>query len=138
MEKQQWLDEINTNRLCYNYRIFKKNLSFEKYLTDLPFLHRLNFSKFRCKNNKLPVNQNRFSKTEIDRNCQLCDSGDIGDEFHYLFLCQFFVNERKKFLIEYYYKNPNTLKMSELFNNDDHMTLINTCKFITIIMEKFQ
>ena len=137
LEKQQWLEEVNTNRFCYNYRIFKQNLSFENYLTNLPFLHRLNFSKFRCKNNKLPVNLNRFSKTEIDRNCQLCHSGDLGDEFHYLLLCKFFVNERKNYLSEYYYKNPNTLKFNELFNNEDQNTLINTCKFIAIIMEKF-
>ena len=95
------------------------------------------FSKFHCKNNKLPVNKNRFDRNIVDRNCHLCDLHDLGDEFHYILVCIFFSQERKQFLDPYFYKNPNTLKMYELFNTDTLM-LANLCKFITIITSKIQ
>lgn len=132
-EKENWLNEINNS--CFIYRIFKQNLSFEPYLVKLPFLHRLNFSKFRCKNNKLPVN---LFDENADKTCPLCNSGDLGDEYHYIFLCNSFSNERKLYIQEYFYSRPNTLKMSQLFNSQNLNTLIKLCKFIAIILEKFK
>ena len=138
MEQEKWLNEVNTNRFCFTYRIFKQNLNFEAYLIKLPFLHRLNLCKFRCKQNKLPVNKHRFDKNNVDITCKLCNSGDLGDEYHYLFLCNTFNNERKLYLTEYYYKRPNTMKMCELLNINQMNTLINLCKFIRIILDKFK
>ena len=138
LEQQKWLNEVNTSNFCLTYRIFKQELSLEPYLIKLPFLHRINLTKFRCKNNKLPVNKFRFEKTEVDKSCQLCNSNDLGDEYHYLFTCDFFNCERKLFLLEYYYKRPNTLKMNELFNTEHFKTLLNLSKFIQVIFKKLK
>ena len=138
LQQQKWLEDVNNNRVCYNYRIFKQNLNFENYLVKLPFLYRRNFSKFRCKNNKLPVNKHRFNRNDIDKNCQLCMSGDLGDEFHSLLVCTYFETERKNYLNEYFYTRPNTLKMNELFNSSHQKTLIDLCKFIGLIFDKFK
>ena len=138
LEQQKWLNEINTNNLCLSYRIFKQELNFEPYLIKLPFVHRINLSKFRCKNNKLPVNEFRFEKTNVNKNCQLCNSDDLGDEFHYLFICNIFKDERKLLLNEYYYKRPNTMKMNELFNICHLKTQINLSKFVKMILDKFK
>ena len=135
---QKWLDEVNTNRSFLNYRLFKQNLIFEPYLIKLPFYYRLSFSKFRCKQNKLPINKHRFDKNDVDTTCQLCNLGDIGDEFHYLLICNYFNRERKLYIDDYYYRPPNTIKMFELFNLTHVATLINLCKFLKLIMEKFQ
>ena len=137
LEQEKWLENINSNQFCFNYRIFKQNLAFENYLITLPFYYRLIFSKFRCKNNKLPVNKNRFDKNVLDRNCSLCRKRDLGDEYHYIFICTFFSKERRHFLDSHYYERPNTLKMYELFNNQNVSTLIKLCKFIDIIVKKF-
>ena len=32
-----------------------------------------------------------------NRKCLLCNSGDIGDEFHYIFMCSVFNDDRKQF-----------------------------------------
>ena len=98
LEQEKWLNSVNTNQYCFNYRIFKQNIVFENYLTKLPFYYRQIFIKFRCKNNKIPVNKNRFDKELLDRNCHLCQNNDIGDEFHYIFICKHFSKERKKFI----------------------------------------
>ena len=96
------------------------------------------FSKFRCKNNKLPVNKNRFEKKVVDRNCQLCQKQDLGDEFHYIFICKFFGKERKQYINKFFYTRPNTQKMYHLFNSQNEQILTNLCKFIAIIIKKFE
>lgn len=136
LEQQNWLDSVNNNRLCYNYRIFKLSLSFEQYLIELPFVSRVNLSKFRSGNNKLPANKHKFNVT-ADKSCPLCNTGDLGDEFHYILICNFFLNDRKKCINSDYYNPPNTLKMSELFNNNCCETRAKLCKFISIILKKF-
>ena len=45
--------------------------------------------------------------------CQLCNLECMGDEFHYLFICPAFKDDRSKFIPVYFRKKPNTLKMSQ-------------------------
>ena len=45
-------------------------------------------SKFRLSNHRLPIQQRRSSGIPRDeRICTVCDSGEVGDEFHYLLNC---------------------------------------------------
>ena len=138
LEHRKWLNKVNTSNSGVTYRIFKQHLNFEMYIIKIPFSTRLYFSKFRCKNNKLPINKYRDDNKNVDKTCQLCNSGDVGDEFHYLFMCNYFNNERKLYLAEHYYKRPNTLKMAELFNIQNVNILVKLCKFIKIILDKFK
>jgi hypothetical protein len=56
----------------------------------------LTLSKFRITNHKLPVENGRWKNiARENRICPLCNNGDIGDEFHYLFKCQYFGNHLK-------------------------------------------
>ena len=132
-------DKIQTGSRCNNYKIFKQNLNFEYYLTNLSTRHRITMSKFRCGHNRLPVNDFRFFRTEdlSLKNCKLCDRKESGDEFHYLFVCPYFLNDRKKYLNECFIKYPNTEKMCKLFNSRDKKTLVNLAKFQAVIMSRF-
>ena len=58
-----------------------------------------------------------------DRNCNLCNSGDIGDEYHYIFRCKSLLNERKKLLSVFYYNRPNTYKFEILFQSTNLVDL---------------
>ena len=49
------------------------------------------------------------------RKCPLCDSG-VGDEYHYLFECQYFCSNRKRLLKDKYYKRHNIHSFTELMN----------------------
>ena len=75
-----------------------------------------------------------------ERKCNLCNTNDLGDEFHYMFSCdQIDIKTmRKKCLPVYYYRNPNTVKFERLFNCTDQNTLNMLCKFIHVIKEKVQ
>ena len=71
--------------------------------------------------------------------CTLCLSSDIGDEFHYLFVCPYFHRERKLFLPKSLcaLKFPSALHMVKLFNTGKTSVLKNLAKFARLIMLQF-
>ena len=90
------------------YKLFKPKFGFEKYLDILPVKLRKKFIKFRTSNHRFPVETGRWYNIPLnERLCLLCNKGLIGDEFHYILECTYFVNDRKMFLPKRYYENPN-------------------------------
>ena len=76
-----------TKRKCTIYRIIKTTFGFENYLNNSPDLLRRYFTKFSCRNNRLPIKAGVRSQVLRDmRVCQFCKT-DIEDEFHYLLCC---------------------------------------------------
>ena len=64
--------------------IYKDILTFEAYLNVLLFSLAKIMCRFRCSGHKMPIEQGDF--LGIDRNrrlCILCDSNQLGDEYHY-------------------------------------------------------
>ena len=130
---------IFENSHSTTYRIFKQSLHFEKYLTDLPKKERIVLCRFRCANHHLPIVSGRYSN--IPRNmrfCNLCNLQSLGDEFHYLFECPFFANDRNLFLKRYFIRRPNTFKMDQLFNSTHIKTILNLVKFCRKITKHFE
>ena len=89
---QWWQAEVIRNRRCITYRIFKDQLVFESYLKNHNFIDRRTLSCFRSGCHRLPVTKSRYLEGGggVDTICKLCDSNDICDEFHGLFICNFF------------------------------------------------
>ena len=110
---------------------------FEKYLTKLNFLQRRALCKFRTGNHRLPVVESRYKNTALETTCSLCNAGEICDEFHVLFQCNFFEEKRNLFIKPYYYRKPSAMKMCSLFNSSPKQ-LSNLAKFTEHIMSKFQ
>ena len=85
---QEWQSRVAENSVCSNYRLFKKKFCFEEYLTYLPSILRQRVLKFRLSNHRLPIQQRRSLGIPTDeRICAVCDSVEVGDEFHYLLNC---------------------------------------------------
>ena len=97
---QQWLTHIDISSDTNTYRIFKQNFQQSNYISKLhDRLCKILF-KFRTRNHRLPVETGRWQGIPFDRRtCQECQS-DLGDEFHYLFICPQLKEERKKILKE--------------------------------------
>ena len=130
---------IFDNSHSITYRIFKQITHFEKYLIDLPKRERIILCRFRCSNHHLPIVSGRYSNTPRSmRLCNICNLHSLGDEFHYLFECPFFANDRKLFLNKYFIRRPNTFKMEKLFNSTNPQTRVNLVKFCYKIMTHFQ
>ena len=89
-------------------------------------------------NHRLPVETGRWDDIQLnDRKCKIFTTDDIGDEYHYLFTCDFFKSDRKLYLKPYFYVKPNIRKYMELFTSTNEATLIKLSKYVAIIMEKF-
>ena len=64
---------------------------------------------------------------------RLCQSREIGDEFHYVLQCPNFASERKKSNSKIFFQQ---VKLSSLFNKKKPETIRKLCKLIDIINKK--
>ena len=71
------------------YNLFKPDLSQEEYLSlNIPKYQRSLFAQFRGGVLPLQVEIGRFRKIPSEeRFCNLCDMGQVEDEFHFLCIC---------------------------------------------------
>ena len=136
---QEWNFEVNRNRKCVIYRNIKDEPSLESYLSKLSFSDRRYLCKFRTGNHRLPITESRYVEGGLGLDvtvCKMCNQYDLCDEFHVLFVCKHFEEQRKKYLKKYFYNRPNTLKMFSLFNSS-FKQLSQLAKFIRYIMTQF-
>ena len=98
----------------------------------------LSLFKFRTENHKFPVETGRWNDTEYaERKCNLCDLNDIGDNFHYLLVCPYFLTDRKRYLSSRFYTRPNILLYQELLAISGKNDLEKISVFTRILMNKF-
>ena len=106
---------------------------YEKYLHSTPKSLLYPIIKFRTRNHRLPIETGNWNRTPVnERKCQICNK--IGDEFHFLFECLIFENERKQFIKPYFYRHPNTYKLEKLFNTNNKKVFLNLCKMSNVIL----
>ena len=139
---QSWREETDSKPVCSFYMKIKERPCIDKFLCD-PMINkslRTAMSRFRTRCNSLPVTRNRFNPCAASRlACELCGSGEIGDELHYLFSCKFFNDERSKFIpAKYLTAPPNHELAISLFGHDDIQIRCRVAKFCKIVMRKFK
>ena len=125
----EWKSQVESNSLCYKYRLFKQKLGFEEYLINAPAKFRNYLIKFRTRNHRLPIETGRWRRIPREkRKCHLCHS-DIGDEFHYLLVCRALNNLRRQFIDARFISRPNIISFSSLLNVKNKGTLRKTVYF---------
>ena len=118
-----WVDEINSSAKCsVLYKHIKPVFEREYYLSHIPPKLRLALSRVRTCNHKLPIEAGRYGlrySAREERICTKCNSGSIGDEFHFILTCTNpeLMELRERYISPYYFMYPNMEKLSELFNN---------------------
>ena len=131
---QTWTDDVAPNAKCINYRMYKSDISLEFYITFLPMKLKTVFSRFRCRNHKLPVETGIYKNIPISgRVCVKCTQSEIGDEFHYIFNCPFFADQSGTYLPKYCHIHPSAPKFKSIMN--DKTKLRSLANFIKIILE---
>jgi hypothetical protein len=131
---QYWHNEVFQSTKSLTYRLIKENLELEAYFNILSRNNYITFLRFRLSNHFLPIEKGRWSKVPREnRICTLCSLDEIGDEFHYLFICDKFKDERSINLKKFYTIHPNVIKFKQLFNCKKAGTLRKLCHFINII-----
>ena len=136
---RKWSESVFDNSACTNYRGMTLVKKTQNYILKLPKRYTYALCKFKCVNNNMPVVTGRYSNTPYeDRLCTYCQSNDIGDEFHYLFICNKFSTERTRYINRYYYTHPNMYKMTQLFESTDFKEMLNLAKFAEILVNNFR
>lgn len=139
---QSWHAHINdtvTNTIYLNYKLFKSSFKQEPFIKFLPTNCAIQIVRFRTTNNCIPVNELRYEGIpRQERICSKCNLHELGDEFHYLFVCPFFLTKRKQLLPRYCLKSPNTLKYSSLFNTENKQILLKLKHFISILNKELK
>ena len=67
---QLWRSDVFESNKCLNYRIFKHTLSLKTYLINLLLKYQRSFSRFRCRNNQLPIETG--ARHNIPRDMRYC------------------------------------------------------------------
>ena len=117
------MDKVNSTPKCsVLYKHIKLVFEKEYYLTHLPCDLRLAMSRIRTCNHRLPIEAGRYGANRAnreDRKCTKCNSGLIGDEFHFILTCTNpdLMDLREKYISPYYSNSPSMDKLTELFNN---------------------
>jgi hypothetical protein len=120
---QKWFSQLNNSSRGLFYSEYKRGFGLEKYLVKLNSYDRATIAKFRCSNFKFPIETGRWNGVpKHERICNLCGNR-IGDEFHYLFICekQEIKTFREKFIPIYYMKYPTELKFSRMSFVGNHV-----------------
>ena len=66
--RQEWNFDVNNSSSCINFRLFKEELCYEKYLNILSPNLRITFTRFRCRNySKLPVVSGSYMSIPLDQ-----------------------------------------------------------------------
>ena len=135
---QEWNTELTMKKTCGMYKLMKATDEIENYLIQLPCHQRHTISRFRCRNNKLPITHGRDVEIVVDGMlCPYCDYDVLGDKFHYLFVCEYFRQERNKCIDEKWTINPQLRFIHDVFQDNDARDLRNLVLFIDIIVEAF-
>ena len=138
LNAQEWQSKTTESSKGKNYKLYKEDQQFEAYLRILPRKAYAPLIKFRTGNHRLPIETGRWEGIPYtERKCNLCESNDIGDEFHFLLICPTFATERKSLLKPYYFRRPNIIKYKELLNTRNKKVLLNLAKFVKSIMNRF-
>ena len=138
---QSWYENVRISEKGINYRLYKKDFTFESYLNVLPFPLWNHVLKFRICNLRLPIELGRFTNLpRHERTCHICNLDKLGDEFHFMFECtdDRMVILRNKFINPEYTINCNTIKFDKLMNCTDLPTLIGLAKYIREGMKVFK
>ena len=73
----------------------------------------------RTRNHRLPMELGRWKGVPYnERLCTFCNN-DVGDEYHMMLVCPYFKEDRVKYVMPYYYRNPNTLKFQQLMTSNN-------------------
>ena len=97
--KQKWSQSMSQSSKGLNYRMLKGDHDMENYLLILPKIKYIPLIKYRTANHFLPIETMRWQGIDIsERKYTLCDKQDLADEFHYLFVCRAFQEQRKMYI----------------------------------------
>jgi hypothetical protein len=141
--------KVQIQQLCklQVFKLVKPSIEFESYLSQVKIVkHRQAVTRFRISAHKLPIETGRYANIEHDlRLCPICNSNEIGDEYHYFSHCsnkrleklrENFLNELVDFNCKFSSLGTNNIFLYCVSMNDKNI-INSTAKYIYEIMNTF-
>ena len=95
--------------------------------------YRFSITQLRSASHSLRIETGRHGQNRIDRPeriCQVCDTGDLEDEYHFVLVCAAYNELRVKYMNIHFRRNPSVFKFLQLINSSDTTTINNLSYFI--------
>ncbi len=94
-----WEHKCSTKPKLRTYMTFKQNMTVASHLCcNMPKYERSLISQLRLGILPLRIETGRYSNLNVeDRTCLICESNDVENEEHFLFECNYYLDERTKF-----------------------------------------
>lgn len=129
---QNWRERLDMSTRATFYKSFA-NFQFQPYLDELNvFKYIQAFSKLRMSAHRLEIEAGRWARPNsipvCERKCSLCKV--LEDEYHFVLECSRYLDLRKKYIAEYYWKRPSMYKFMELINSSNKICIRNTGTYI--------
>ena len=120
------------------YALFKTNLCYEPYFDIIRNVDiRKCFTGFRVSSHRLQIELGRYKKVPKEKRlCELCLSGEVEDEIHFVTSCERYDNKRKAFYDTILSLNKHFGNLSKkdkfiwLFSNENKDVLLNLATFV--------
>ena len=135
-----WRDQMlqQTNGKLRSYITFKFNFDRERYLSVLKsFEQRRCLTQLCISCHQLKIETGRYQGAPLqDRKYERCSSGEVEDEYHFLFHCNKLENDRNLLLKEIAKSCPNFKRLNSkdkliwLMNTDEKSVLTTIATFI--------
>ena len=129
---QNWESELSASTRATFYNTF---LSFElqPYLSQITIpKFRIALSKLRMSSHRLEIECGRWKKPNSiplnERICRFC--GILEDEYHFVIECKLFLNLRKQYIKEYFWKRPSVQKFIQLIANGNQLDMKNLSIYV--------
>jgi hypothetical protein len=137
---QNWRSEIGNSSLGHFYSLFKQEFCIELYLLRLEQSYKIYITKFKLCNIRIPIETRRWQTiTRENRKCTKCSKDVIGDEYHYLFICNNTEIQRLRsiYIPKYYVQNSSLAKMAGIFSLCNSQLLKSVALFLKRISKLF-
>ena len=135
---QNLITSINSSTKLQSYCIFKQDTEHEPYLNFIRLnKYKFALSRFRLSSHSLAIESGRYNNTpREERLCIHCNMNTIENEYHFLLVCPFYADLRRKYLSPYYCRWPTLNKFKSLMQNKTDTTVNKLSKFIYYANER--
>ena len=128
-----WSRTISESPKALSYNLFKNNVCFEKYLSQIKNIsHRKAMSRFRLSNHSLLIEKGRHLRPPLERNdrkCFICKR-EVENEKHFLITCPLYENQRE---ILFQTCRENSRHFDSLTSEEDKFIFIMTNEDANVI-----
>lgn len=134
---QSWYANINNSNRLLTYSRYKHEFKFENYLDFiLEKKYKIALTQFRLSSHDLEIERGRYVNIpRNERTCKYCNLDMVENEYHFLLVCPFYRDLRRKYFKTYYCQWPTINKFDDLMSKKSKPVLLNLSKFLYFAMK---